>query len=133
MDLADQSFNEIIFNWADIKEFPFPENEFRKWILFIIENEKNECGSVNFIFCSDTYLLKLNKEYLNHNTLTDIITFDYSQEFNNVSGDIYISIDRIRENANQYHVDFFIELSRILAHGILHIIGYDDKLHSPKN
>jgi probable rRNA maturation factor len=124
--------DHIEFIFQDVNEFPFPDNNFRKWIFNIIVNEKKEPGFLNYIFCSDDYLLKVNQEYLNHDTLTDIITFDYSEDFGNISGDIFISIDRIKENSILYNVDFLIELARILGHGVLHICGYKDKTRTQK-
>lgn len=83
-------------------------------------------GDINYIFCDDEYLLKINLEYLNHDTLTDIITFDYVEN-GVLSGDIYISIERVRENAVIFSVPFEQELLRVLAHGVLHLCGYKDK------
>jgi len=100
-----------------------------KWIeeIFHIENKKVE--SISFVFCNDTFLLNLNKTYLKHNTLTDIITFDYS-EGELLSGDIFISLDRVNENAIKYKLHFEGELFRVMAHGILHLIGYTDKTNA---
>lgn len=96
------------------------------WIKTIIKQEKFELEQINFIFCSDTYLYDLNLEYLNHDTYTDIITFDYSEKpF--LEGDIYISIERVGENALKLNIDFFQELRRVMAHGVLHMMGYTDK------
>lgn len=83
-------------------------------------------GDINYIFCDDEYLLKINLEYLNHDTLTDIITFDYVEK-GVLSGDIYISIERVRENSEIFSVPFEQELHRVLAHGVLHLCGYKDK------
>lgn len=123
--LPDSYSIEFAFN--KISEFPFPEDDFRKWILAIIDNENEKPGELNFIFCDDDFIYEINKKYLDHDTFTDIITFDYSEDFGNVSGDIYVSIDRIKDNANQYKVEFQEELARVIAHGVLHIIGYKDK------
>ena len=98
----------------------------KNWINFAIEKEKFICGDLSFIFCLDEYLLKINKEYLNHDYYTDIITFNYV-EGKTISGDIFISIDRVRDNAQQYGVSFENELSRVIIHGVLHLIGFDDK------
>lgn len=112
----------------------FSENNFilknkrkrKKWIYNTIINENTKLGNINYIFCSDEQLLKINIEYLNHDFYTDIITFDY-RENDIISGDIFISIDRIKENSNINKSNFEEELNRVLVHGILHIIGYKDK------
>lgn len=96
------------------------------FISGLIESEGKSLGEVNYIFCSDEYLLKINKEYLEHDYFTDIITFDYC-EGNQISGDIFISIDRVRENAREYDVGFNNELVRVIFHGLLHLVGYNDK------
>ena len=98
----------------------------QKWIMEVIKAENKQIGEINCIFCDDEYLLEKNKTYLNHNTLTDIITFDYSEK-DEISGDLFISIERVRENAKIYNVTFELELSRVLIHGILHLIGFGDK------
>lgn len=92
--------------------------------------EKKICGNINFIFCTDEELLKLNKKYLHHNTYTDVITFNYND--NDLSGDIYISIDRVRLNSVKYKVTFNNELHRVMLHGVLHLIGYNDKSKKQK-
>jgi rRNA maturation RNase YbeY len=97
-----------------------------KWLKDSIANENKELGEINYIFCEDNYLLKKNQEYLNHNTLTDIITFDYS-EGNKLSADIFISVERVKENAVIFAVSFEQELKRVIIHGILHLMGYKDK------
>lgn len=117
----------VEFYFTEIDTFPFPEELIRKWILAIIRNENKEPGDLNFIFCSDQYLHQMNVDYLDHDTLTDVITFDYSQDFLNISGDVFISIDRVKDNCKDLQLDFLNELCRIIAHGLLHIIGYDDK------
>lgn len=117
----------INFYFEDLEEFPFPDKIIREWILCIITHENSHPGNINFIFCSDAYLSKLNVEYLKHDTLTDIISFDYSDEFTNVSGDIFISIERVQENSKKFNISFQEEFLRILSHGVLHLLGYDDK------
>ena len=87
---------------------------------------------MSYIFCDDTYLLDINLQYLNHDTLTDIITFDYSDE-NTISGDIFISIQRVRDNAKKFNVDFEEELLRVMSHGVLHLLGFNDKTESDKD
>lgn len=97
-----------------------------KWIIESARREKRSILNINYIFCSDHYLLGLNQEFLDHNTFTDIITFDDS-EGKNISGEIYISLDRVRENALKFNSDFNDELLRVMIHGVLHLAGYKDK------
>ena len=108
----------------------------RKWLNAAIKQEGSSCGSINFIFCSDEYLLEKNLHFLNHNTLTDIITFDYSTVLPGkkvVSGDIFISIARVTENAAKFNVSFEKELSRVVIHGVLHLLVYTDKSKAQKH
>nr|WP_297784308.1 rRNA maturation RNase YbeY [uncultured Allomuricauda sp.] len=102
------------------------KSNYADWIDKIIESEGFQTGQVDFIFCTDEYLLQLNQEYLNHDTFTDIITFDYTDD-KTISGDIFISTDRVEENANEFKVDSLNELRRVMSHGILHLAGYGDK------
>lgn len=106
------------------------EAQYEDWINRIIASEGFEEGEINYIFCDDEYLHKINMEYLNHDTLTDIISFDYS-EGNFLHGDIFVSIERVKENASEFNVSFNEELKRVLSHGVLHYCGYKDK--SPKD
>jgi probable rRNA maturation factor len=98
----------------------------RKWLNVVIREEKKNPWYINFIFCSDEYLLELNKTYLHHETLTDILTFPYQDDPDTISGDIFISIDRVMENAAEFRQDFEKELQRVMVHGVLHLIGYSD-------
>lgn len=107
-------------------ELPQSESLFRLWVEHIIRSEGKEASEVNYIFCDDAYLLELNQKYLNHDTYTDIITFDQSQG-QTLQGDIYISTQRVSENAQTYKVPPLEELLRVMAHGILHMCGYGDK------
>lgn len=102
------------------------EEAYAGWISRIIESEGKKEGEVNYIFCDDAYLHRINVEYLQHDTLTDIISFDYTIG-SEVSGDIFISVERVRENAADFNVPFDNELLRVMAHGILHYCGYKDK------
>ena len=102
------------------------EEDFQRWIQLIIASERKKEGDINYIFCNDEYLHKINVDYLQHDTLTDIITFDYGKD-NLLASDIYISIERVRENAQEFGVDFSTELLRVMSHGILHLCGYKDK------
>lgn len=100
------------------------------WYRLACSSEIRKLGDVNVIFCSDNYILDINMKYLQHDYFTDIITFDYC-EGNVISGDLFISIDSVRENAKYYGTEFEDELNRVLIHGVLHLIGYDD--HSEKD
>ncbi|MBI5917284.1 MAG: rRNA maturation RNase YbeY [Bacteroidetes bacterium] len=102
------------------------EAEARGWLNKLIEQEGKSLRLLNFIFCPDDYLLRLNLEYLHHDTLTDILTFPYADP-PIIEGDIFISIDRVRENAPAYGATFEQELHRVMAHGVLHLCGYGDK------
>jgi len=101
-------------------------DDYSYWISRVMETEGAHLGNINYIFCEDEYLLKINQKHLNHNTFTDIITFDYSKG-QVISGDIFISIDRVKENADIFNKTFQEELLRVMAHGILHLLGYNDK------
>lgn len=103
-----------------------------QWIKTIISNHNKSIGEINFILCSDEYLHRINVDYLNHDTYTDIITFDNSESIDKIEGELYISIDRVKDNAIQYDGKAALELHRVMAHGILHLIGYKDKTHSQK-
>ena len=99
----------------------------KRWLKNTIEKEKHSLGELNYIFCSDQYLLEMNVSYLNQDTLTDIITFDNSDTEGLIVGDIFISIDRVKENAKKFEVVFDDELHRVMVHGALHLVGYKDK------
>jgi len=96
------------------------------WLGNVITSENKKEGEINYIFCDDEYLHKINVEYLDHDTLTDIISFDYSMG-NELHGDIFVSIERVKDNATDFNVSFEEELKRVLVHGILHYCGYKDK------
>ncbi|OFX52809.1 MAG: rRNA maturation RNase YbeY [Bacteroidetes bacterium GWB2_41_8] len=101
------------------------------WIKETIISEGKIPGEISFIFCSDNFLLEVNKQYLNHDYFTDIITFDYVEN-DVISGDIFISCDRVKENAKEFNAEFLNELSRIIIHGVLHLCGYKDKSKKDK-
>ena len=106
---------------------------YSEWIIRMANAEGNSVDELNYIFCSDEFLHKLNMEYLNHDTLTDIITFDLrDQESEPLSGDIFISIERVRENAREQGLEFNDELGRVMIHGLLHLCGYSDKSETEK-
>jgi probable rRNA maturation factor len=102
------------------------ESIYQDWITRIILSENKSVGEINYIFCDDEYLININNEYLNHDTYTDIISFDYS-EGNLIQGDIFVSTERVAENAIDYNVPFENEFKRVLSHGVLHYCGYKDK------
>lgn len=106
-----ESLNSIVIHWVDQ----------------VIRSHHKKTGEVFFLFCSDNYLLEINQRFLNHDTLTDIITFNNSEDSNVISGEIFISLDRVKENAMKTYQTIDNELSRVLIHGILHLIGFDDK------
>ncbi|MFJ1411091.1 rRNA maturation RNase YbeY [Capnocytophaga canimorsus] len=122
----------ITFNYETEFELPEQETVFQTWIEKIIASEEKELGELNYIFCDDNYLHQINVQYLDHDTLTDIITFDYTQE-QTISGDIFISVERVADNAKDFNVDFQTELLRVMAHGVLHLCGYKDKSDAESN
>jgi rRNA maturation RNase YbeY len=102
------------------------KTKIKLWIKTIIDKEKHTLGTINYMFCNDDELLEINLKHLNHNTLTDIITFDYTED-KKISSDIFISVDRVLENAKKFEVTFEEELRRVMIHGVLHLCGYKDK------
>lgn len=108
-------------------ELPHLDTErVKKWLVFIANKHEKEIGEISYIFCSDSYLLEVNRQYLDHDYLTDIITFDYTEK-NTISGDVFISTDRVSENAVEFDVSYDEELLRVISHGVLHLIGFNDK------
>lgn len=99
----------------------------KSWLKDLVKDQGFKLGELNYIFLDDEGLHKINLEYLNHDTYTDIITFDNSEDENLIEGDIFVSVDRIIENANKFEVSFETELSRVMAHGVLHLCGFLDK------
>ena len=116
---------EITFRLRDKKKL-------RKWIMKTIQNEGGEYETINFIFTSDSYLHKINIDYLQHDTYTDIITFEYNEGDLPIISDIYISIDRCKENAKVYSIRLRDEIHRIIIHGVLHLLSYKDKTKKDK-
>ncbi|WP_333878732.1 rRNA maturation RNase YbeY [Flavobacterium sp.] len=102
------------------------ESRYADWLSKVISSEMKQEGEINYIFCDDDYLLEINQQYLDHDTLTDIISFDYSVG-NELHGDIFISVERVRDNAFDFSVPFEEELRRVMVHGVLHYCGYKDK------
>lgn len=115
----------ISFNYENDFELS-NEEQLSNWISKVIASEDKKEGEINYIFCDDEYLLSLNEQYLNHDTLTDIISFDYSIG-KELHGDIFISTERVIENASEFQVTFEEELKRVMVHGVLHYCGYKDK------
>lgn len=105
-------------------EVDHPE-QVKRWLATIIESENKSLEHLNIIFCSDDYLYRINVDYLGHDTLTDIITFPYQTD--PIEGDLFISVDRLKDNAQTYQTPFHRELLRVMAHGVLHLIGFSDK------
>ena len=101
------------------------------WLLDVIKNEEKSLNEISYNFCSDSELLKVNKEFLNHDTLTDIITFDYSG-LSGLSGEVLISTERVKENAQEFSQAFNVELRRVMVHGVLHLCGFKDKTDADK-
>lgn len=119
---------EIFFFTESINFTLKNKKHLRSWLIKCAANEKQNISELNYIFCSDNYLRKINKQFLNHDYFTDIITFPTSTPGDkNISGDIFISIDRVRDNAKSYGVRINEELHRVMVHGLLHLCGYGDK------
>jgi probable rRNA maturation factor len=123
---------KISFHYIEAK-FSFRQREkIKEFILQLFKKEGKKVDAINYIFCTDEYLFTLNVEYLNHDTYTDIITFFYSEKSQPVVSDIYISIERVKENANKFQTTFKHELMRVIFHGALHLCGYKDKTEAEK-
>ena len=114
----------IDFQFIDTKIMPLKNSN--DWLEKVITTENKQLGEIVFVFCTDSYLLEKNIQFLKHDTLTDVITFDYC-EGDQISGEIFISIDRVQENSEIFEVAFLGELDRIMVHGLLHLLEYKDK------
>lgn len=113
-------------NYEDVDDLSLNEIDLTNWISKVCTSENHEFGDISLIFCSDDYLLDMNRTHLDHDYYTDIITFDYTEnQF--VSGDLFISVDRVRDNASDFNVSFEHELHRVIIHGVLHLCGFKDK------
>lgn len=119
--------SNIEFNKTNLAFELKNKTKIRTWIEDTIKKEGYQLEHLSYIFCDDKYLLKLNKEYLNHDTYTDIITFDYREKKGIINGEIYISIDRVKANAKDFKMGFSNELHRVMIHGVLHLCRYKDK------
>lgn len=117
----------ILFFEEDIKFSLNQKNKYKKWLKEVADHENFKIKELNYIFCSDEYLYQINQQYLNHHTYTDIITFDNSEEEKLIEGDVFISIERIKENALREKNSFEKEILRVMSHGLLHLMGYKDK------
>jgi rRNA maturation RNase YbeY len=124
--MVKEETKKIRFNYLESFHLA-ARNRLKQFILELFKTEGIQVEGVNYIFCSDKYLLKINQDFLQHNTYTDIITFQYSAESEAVESDIYISVERVRENAQAFRVSFSRELYRVIFHGALHLCGYKDK------
>ena len=130
-DIPAQDPNPIQFHKSEV-QFRFSKRvAITKWIETVVRMGGKKVGSINYIFCTDAFLVFINKQYLKHNYYTDIITFDYSER-KTMNGEIYISIDRVKENATSFGVTFPVELNRVIIHGVLHLLGYTDKTAAQK-
>ena len=116
----------ITYNAEEIRIPIFPKRKISLWIKQVAEKYKKRVGDISYIFCTDSKILEVNNEFLNHNYYTDIITFDYSEN-NIISGDIFISVDTVCTNAEKFGETYSNEISRVMIHGILHLCGIDDK------
>ncbi|WP_282036235.1 rRNA maturation RNase YbeY [Saccharicrinis aurantiacus] len=116
----------INFYFEDIDEITLSNSVLSSWISKVIDTNDKSIGDISYIFCSDKYILQVNKDYLNHDYYTDIITFNYN-EGSIISGDLFISLDTVKSNSQLFNTPFTKELNRVIIHGILHLIGYDDQ------
>lgn len=122
---------KISFYFEGIKEIKIVRKQIKHVIEQIFLKEGIDYESINIVFCSDAFLLKLNKQFLKHNFLTDIITFNNTED-NFISGELYISLERVKENAKKFEVTYQSEIHRVIIHGILHLLKYEDKNHEEK-
>jgi len=118
--------SKIDFFYDDIKPFKFKKMELKRFVNLLISKELKKSGQISIVFCSDEYLLDMNKKYLNHDYYTDIITFN-NVDGDLISGDLFVSIDRVKDNAKKFKTEWIHELYRVVFHGVLHLIGYNDK------
>lgn len=116
----------IQFFTEDISSVSIKKNNLKKWISNLVKNENCVLGDLNIIFCSDDYILNINKQYLQHDYYTDIITFDYCVD-KTINGDLFISIDTVKSNSEKFKTNFNQEIHRVIFHGVLHLVGYKDK------
>lgn len=127
---SEEVSQDIFFHQEELDFQLASEDKISLWLKALISEEQKDFTTINIVFCNDAYLLKKNQEYLDHDTYTDIITFQYSEE--PLEGDIFISIERVKENALTLKNTFESELNRVIAHGVLHLCGYGDKSDEEK-
>jgi probable rRNA maturation factor len=125
-------YDNIQFFSEDITYTLRKKQAIRQWITETVNQEGKKTGYLNFIFCSDNYLQLFNQFYLHDQALTDVITFNYSESEEVISGDVYMSLERIRENALKYHISLKDEIHRVMIHGVLHLVGYTDMSREQK-
>ena len=131
--MAEKLEQRIQFHYL-VRRFYFPDRlRLKAFLAILLKKEGRHLDHINYIFCSDDYLLEINKEYLKHDTYTDIITFELSSKGEPLIADVYISIERIRENARTFGVSFLNELHRVIFHGALHLCGYGDKTNKARD
>ncbi len=118
--------NEILYDFIDVEIPDFNPEFFSLWLADVVSENKKEISELSFIFCTDEYLLDMNRTHLNHDYYTDIITFNYNEGVS-LGGDLFISYDRVADNAQELNVSVYDELCRVMVHGVLHLIGFDDK------
>ena len=123
---------KITFFTEEIQYTLKQKTKIRSWIEATITNEGYQLEELNFILCSDEYLLRINQDFLSHDDYTDVITFDHSEELKTIAGDIFISLERIKENAASFGSTILDELCRVMIHGTLHLLGYKDKTKAAK-
>jgi probable rRNA maturation factor len=122
----------IHFHYEEV-DFKVPKTtQAKSWLKKVASSEGQSIKEINYIFCSDPYLLEINREHLDHDYLTDIITFDNSEIEGKIEADIFISIDRVKDNAEKFEVSFETEMKRVMVHGLLHLLGYKDKSKNDK-
>lgn len=124
--------NSLQFFFEDIEPIAFQQSLLELHLTELVQNENYQLGELSIVFCSDEFLLEINKQYLDHDYYTDIITFDYVDK-NVISGDLFISLDRVNENAINYKTTVLKELYRVVFHGVLHLTGYKDKTEEEQN
>lgn len=125
--MGNHPLQQVEFHYMET-QFRFTNrNNLKRFLINVFELEKKILTSLSYIFCSDTHLLEINKEFLQHDFFTDIITFDLSEKDSKIQGEIYISIDRVKDNSRLLHEPFKKELHRVILHGVLHLCGYKDK------
>ncbi|MFZ4634960.1 MAG: rRNA maturation RNase YbeY [Saprospiraceae bacterium] len=124
---AEQVEDEIVFHYEDVPAPFTDELPYCTWLADVADAEEKQLLELTYIFCSDEYLLRINQQYLQHDFYTDVITFPHGEAEQGIFGDVYISTERVADNARELNVDFPLELARVMVHGLLHLAGYGDK------